>query len=203
MKLHHSTKRDHKKTTKTVVIILGVLLLIACGYFAIAYATKKVWPFIPAHQSPSETSNDNNSPSNTSPSDEDNSSSQDAKKRNEEESKKTNTPSTNTPSDQPSTSTKRSVEVGVAYASADDGVVEIRAFTPSVIESTGTCTAILTQGSQKVTRTSKAFVDFSTSQCEPITIPVADFPHRGTWTLVVTYDSDKSNGTSAPQEIGL
>ena len=91
----------------------------------------------------------------------------------------------------------RKVNVGISHSEVFNGNVEIRAFVSGVVEGTGTCTATLTQsGAQTVTESKKAFIDSTTSQCEPILIPVSEFNVSGDWTLIVNYKSPTSYGES-------
>lgn len=178
--------------------IAAILTLAAASYFIYGYTTKNTWPFQQTYQD-SNTSRETNSVDYSPPSDKDLESNQDAKNSNES---KGDNPTQNT--DEGSTNTqKRSVEVGISYADAYENNVEIRAFTPGVIEGNGACTATLTQGQQQVTRTVKAFVDSSSSQCEPIYIPVSEFSSKGEWTLQVTYESPTSSGKSESREVTL
>lgn len=101
------------------------------------------------------------------------------------------------------TATASNVEVGIAGTYVSESNIEIRAFTPSVIEGGGTCTAIMTNGSATVTGKSESFIDATTSQCRPIIIPLDQFPQRGAWVLKVTYKSDKYEGTSPSMEVTL
>lgn len=175
----------NKKTLILPLIIAAVLILI--GYFAFAYISKSVWPFAePATTSDSETY--------SPPTEQEVTDSQDAKKNNAGQEEGTETPE-QTPGE--------TISVAIAYADFDqtENAIDIRAFTPDVIEGTGTCTATLTQGGQSITRSSKAFIDSTSSQCQPILIPVNDFPASGTWQLVVTYSSEKYKGASSPMNV--
>lgn len=97
----------------------------------------------------------------------------------------------------------KNVSVGVAYAAYDKskGAVDIRAFIPDVIEGSGVCTATLYLDGMTVTGESKAFIDSSSSQCEPILIKKTGFATTGTWSLVVSYLSPTSEGKSPAMEV--
>lgn len=77
----------------------------------------------------------------------------------------------------------------------------VRGFVPGIYESGGTCTATFTQGSQQVVKQSSAVKGATTTDCTPITLARADFPSAGTWTLVLSYSSTASHGSSASQTI--
>ena len=180
------------------ISITAVVTLAAASYFTYGYTTKKTWPFQQTHQE-SNTSREANSVDYNPPSNQDLESSQDAKKYNES---KDDNPTQNT-DDSDTNTQKRSIEVGISYADVYDNNVEIRAFAPGTIEGSGACTATLTQSQQHVTKTVKAFIDSSSSQCEPIYIPVSEFTSKGKWTLQVTYESPTSSGKSEVREVAL
>ena len=179
-------KRFNKNKKTFILPLTIVALVILIGYFAFAYITKSAWPFYESAK-PMDTS-ETYSP----PTEQEVTNSQDAKKNNaHQEASQENQPAAS------------NVSVAIAYADFDqtENAIDIRAFTPDVVEGTGTCTATLIKDGQSITRSSKAFIDSSTSQCEPILIPVADFPSSGTWELVVSYSSDKYKGTSSPMKV--
>jgi hypothetical protein len=177
-----------KKSRALIYAILAILVL-SLGYFGFAYATKSVWPF--AQQSQIDKDGVNYSP----PTEQEVEDSQNAKKDNSYQEEDT---SKGVPSNQ-----KKNVSVGIAFAGydKDEKVIDVRAFTPNAIESDGTCTATFTQGTKTVSQSSKAFIDSSSSQCEPILIPENRFETKGTWKLVVTYVSSKSSGTSPSMNV--
>lgn len=97
----------------------------------------------------------------------------------------------------------KTVPIGISFAGVIEDNVEIRAFISEVIEGSGTCTATLTRGSLSVTKSSSAFIDATTSQCEPIEIPRSQFASSGIWTLTVSYKSSDAQGTSQSMEVTL
>lgn len=129
------------------------------------------------------------------PSQEDIDSSQNAKKRGEPDTTQT-VPSKEDPS-------KKSATVGIAFADKEGPNFEVRAFITNVIEGTGTCKAILTNGAKSVTRESKAFIDASSSQCLPIVVPISELAPAGDWTLIMTYDSPSSKGSTDPEVVKI
>lgn len=174
------------KSKKLLIAIPAVVVLLALGYFGYAYASQSLWPFA-AEETTQDDSNINYDP----PTEQEEAASQDGKKNGAgQETEVTEEDLQN-------------ISVGIAYAGFDDqeGVVDIRAFTPDVIESDGTCTATLTLNGQTVTASSKAFIDSTSSQCEPILIPLSEFPVSGQWQLIVDYASAKSKGTSATMTV--
>jgi len=170
---------ERNKKASIIISVLALLALIAAG-LALAY-NRHWWPFTQENYI---IDGINYGP----PTEEEIENSQDAKKKLLENEKS---------DDKSDDGTRRKVNVGVSHSEVIDGNVEIRAFISGVVEGTGTCTATLSQsGEPSVVRATKAFVDTSTSQCEPILIPVNEFSQSGGWTLVVSYKSPTSSGES-------
>ena len=101
------------------------------------------------------------------------------------------------------TSNTATVTVVVSNTYNNGTGLEVRAFVPGTIERDGTCTAELSKGNLKFSANSKAFADATTTQCETITIPLANFTEKGTWNLNVKYTSSKSSGTSVNTEVEI
>lgn len=178
------TPHQNRKKVILIATILAVVLL--SGAATLAY-TQKWWPF--AEPNNHVIDGINYGP----PTDEEIENSQNAKKDILDEDEKTNANN----SSNNDTSNLKKVSIGVSHADVYNNNVEVRAFIDGVVEGTGTCTATLTQsGAQSVTKSSKAFIDASTSQCQPILIPLSQFSQKGTWTLIVTYKSPTSTGES-------
>lgn len=92
-------------------------------------------------------------------------------------------------------SDKDTVQVGITYADIYEDRLEIRAFTNGVVDGTGTCTAIVTSGSQRIEKKSKAFIDASSSVCRPIYIPLSNLS-SGTWEVTVVFSTNEKRGKS-------
>lgn len=178
-------KLNKRSVDKKLVaaVIAAVLLLAGAGAYAMYYKSQHT-PNIT--NSSKDTPGDNINYS--APTENDTAESQDAKKKLLK---------------QEQGSAGSEVQVGIANYFVSDSSVEIRAFTPSVVEGGGICTATLTQADKKVTGNSEAFIDASTSQCRPIIISLSNFSSKGTWKLQVSYKSDKYFGTSPTMEINL
>lgn len=176
-------QKSSKRTLITVLIILT--LLIGASIAAFIYNDAQQPP------EPRDEGSINYDP----PTQEEVEESQDAKKQlSENENKK--------PEVDPETK-KKVAQVGVANTYTSDDSLEIRAFTPTVVEGGGTCTAKLTKGSAIISGSSEAFVDASTSQCRPIIIPLSKFPQAGVWKLTVTYESTNYSGASPSMDVQL
>jgi hypothetical protein len=77
-----------------------------------------------------------------------------------------------------------------------DGSIAVDAFVPGIVENGGTCTLTATQGSQKVSATSSAFANATTTNCTSFSVPRSNFPSSGTWTFTVSYQSAAAQGMS-------
>lgn len=181
-------QRKGKKVTATSITIAALLLapvlLLSASYL------QSWWPFEQAEQKDTvPTIRDVNSVDYSGPTEEDIEYSQEGKKNSSENA--------NTESEQ------QSVAVGVSFAKAVGDNVEVRAFTPSVIEGDGTCTAKFTNEGSSITQSSKAFIDSTSSQCQPIIVPVSKFDKSGSWSLVLSYKSPASTGSSEPIEVTI
>lgn len=184
MKIKKSSKNSRNKTIFTLLgILLIIALITAFGIFWYKSHNTENSPI----SNPEESGNTINY---DSPSDEDIEHSQDAKKRGEET--------------QPQQGDdKLPASVGIAFADKEGDNFEVRAFTSSVIEGTGTCTAVFTNGSKTVKKSSKAFVDASTSQCQPILVPLSELTPSGDWNFNVEYYSPTSSGASQIEVIKI
>lgn len=189
MHFQRPLKRPHNKTR--LLLFAGLLLsLVTLAYIGYAYNTSH-WPFIKeSFLSNPEIALD--STDYKSPTQEDINASQDAKKNADNEKVHEN-----------HTKVKKSVPVGVTFADVYNENVEIRAFTPAVIESDGVCSVKLTNGSHTVNASSSGFIDAKSTQCKPIYLPLSKFPVKGTWILHVSYTSPVSEGTTEPIEVTL
>jgi flagellar basal body-associated protein FliL len=188
MKFPQKSNRNRKKI---VIVIASILVLIAAAFL--------VYFFLLGGNKTSEQTSDVDSttrPTNdvdySGASEEDVATSQDGKKNSSDNNNTEGTPAPNS-----------NVTVGITFADVIGSNVEIRAFTPSVIEGDGKCTATLTKGTETVTQSSPAFIDATSTQCEPIYIDVAKFPSKGVWSLKVDYSSSKHKGVSEISKVTI
>lgn len=177
----------NKKLPIIVVLSVVVALLLTTG---LAYANSW-WPFDASSQS--------NESSDTVNSTQEKNASDPTYSSEKNDSPTDNTESSNSSSQKES---KTSVQVGITSATKQSDDIEIRAFVAGAIEGDGTCTATVTNGSKSVTGSSEAFIDVSTTQCEPIEIPQSRLG-AGVWRITVQYQSSTHEGTSASMEITL
>lgn len=184
-----NTKSTQKKKYIIVVAVLVIVLAIAGASYALI-----------SRNTPDSSTDTTNTPGSVNynpPTDQETDSSQDGKKDSTDGNKDDENSNGDTPSQ------KKTAQVGIANTYKTSNSLEIRAFTPSVVEGTGTCTATLIKGSLSVSKSAEAFIDASTSQCRVITIPLSEFGEKGAWTLTVTYSSPAYAGTSSTWDVQL
>lgn len=182
-----------KKKTLSIIVIVVLLALIGSG---LTYAV--------INNRNADSSEKTDSINYDPPTQAEIDSSQDAKDRIIEDTKnedKSQSGNNDTSTGSNSTS-KKTVTVGISYADIRDGSLEIRAFTPSVISGAGTCTAVVTKGSQRITKETAAFIDAKSTICEPVYIPTSQLD-TGTWNITVTFSSKTHTGTSGAMEVAI
>lgn len=172
---------------KKIALVGSAVVLVLVAAYGVGAKQLQLWPF----SGPSKTFvNDPSGKVNYSPpTEQEIKNSQDAKKNSpEQEPSPKSSPSTN--------ASKRPISVGISYAGINtEGKLEVRAFTPEIIEGSGTCTTTATNGSLTLTKSSPAFVDASSSICEPMYISSPDL-RSGDWYVTVAYSSPDAQGTS-------
>lgn len=105
-------------------------------------------------------------------------------------------PSTAPGAQPPAGSDRARVDAVTTYAGWNDisGAVEVGAYVP-VVESGGTCTLVLTGPGDEQRVQAPATPDVTSTACGALSV-TGLVP--GTWQAVVTYDSERSTGSSAP-----
>jgi hypothetical protein len=90
----------------------------------------------------------------------------------------------------------------LSYAAWDDaaGGVSVDGFVPSVVESTGTCTLVLTKDGTTVTTSVPGTPSVSTTSCGGAVVPGSELS-PGTWTAVLSYESPTSSASAEPVEV--
>lgn len=82
----------------------------------------------------------------------------------------------------PSPATSATMNITITRVNqTTSGTVAIRAFAQGV--TSGTCEFTLTKDSATVTRAASLSLDTTSYVCEPIDIPLSEFPSKGTWQL--------------------
>lgn len=180
-------RTDSRKNKKNIILITSGIVVLAIGLGALAYA-KDWWPFQNAQVSDTNLSEEEKAQKNASDP--------------TYTSEKTNPNNEIEPETSKDNSSKLSVQVGIASASKQDDNFEVRAFVSGTIEGDGTCTATLIKDDETVTGTSVAFIDASTTQCEPIEIQQSKLS-SGTWQLTVRYESVTHEGVSSAMKVTI
>lgn len=186
-------KRHHKKQTKRILIIASTIVILLATVAVVLFFT----PIggLVFNKTTKQTPQNTETTTYSDPSETDIKESQNAKKKADSEA---NSPSNTNPS----SSSKKKVAVAVSYADIYNNNLEVRAFISSVIEGTGTCTVTATMGSQKVTESATAFIDASTTQCNPIYIAESRLS-SGIWSVVTTFSSPDAEGSSDAIEVNV
>lgn len=186
----------NKKSKKTFIIPLLAVILVAAGlagYLGFAKSTE-IWPFVTS-SSPSKDASSSDSKSGDTQSSDGANTGDDSNDSNKNETD----PNSEVKTD-PATG-KKTVNVSIAFADLnDDDNFEVRAYVDDIIEGTGTCTATLTMSNgTKVTGTSDAFINATSTQCRPIEIDKSKIV-SGKWSVYVDYSSPTSAGKSPALE---
>lgn len=192
-------QKQPKSKVKIAIVTLVIIALPLLGYTLYAQANN-LWPF-PAQSAETNTPRETNSVDYSGPTNEDVEHSQDAKEKllNKGDNDSQTQPEDNSPSND--SQGKKGAAVTISFADIYNDNLEIRAFTPTVIEGSGTCTATISkQGSPSITKTSQAFIDSSSSICQPIYIPKSQLT-SGTWNVSVTYSSKQYQGSSGQMTV--
>lgn len=97
--------------------------------------------------------------------------------------------------------TKVTPEITYATQERSGQPIEVRGFVPQIYEDGGTCLATFTRGTQSVSKSSTGFKNVSYTTCPTITLARSSFPSSGDWTLILSYKSATSEGSSQSQVI--
>jgi hypothetical protein len=85
---------------------------------------------------------------------------------------------------------------------ADIEAVEAGGIVLGIVESGGTCTLTLRQGSNEVDVSAEAVDNVTSTSCPAMTVP-GDRLQPGTWTATLSYDSDTSRGAGDAVEVDV
>lgn len=193
-----NTKIYKKKRTKTYLLIIVVFLVVSCLIFLYL---SHLWPF--SYTQSNVVDNTTASPINYSPPTE-----KETKDGQETKKQSYNNSSTNGDGDtqvtpQSNNTDKKAVSIAVSYADINsENQLEIRAYTSDIIEGSGTCTATITNGTTTLMASTPAFIDVSSSICEPIYFS-RDRLAAGEWTIKVSYSSPDATGVSGPEKVTI
>lgn len=186
--------RLKNKKNKLLPILLAVIVVASLFFTAYKVGLLNNFFHEEINDTDTNTVRDTNDIDYTGPTESDISNSQAAKSR---------AGSTSTLPPSPNSGSKRTISIAVSYADINsDNQLEVRAFTSDIIEGSGTCTLTASKGSSEVTTNTPAFIDVSSTICEPLYIPKSKLS-TGTWKIVVTYSSPNASGTSGQSQVGV
>lgn len=97
---------------------------------------------------------------------------------------------------------KKSVNVVITDADQYGDTIEVRAFTPDILQK-GTCIITFRQGNNTVQKDTPAYPDASTTICTVPEIKRSEFPTAGDWTVTVRFVSADAQGESEERTITL
>jgi hypothetical protein len=95
---------------------------------------------------------------------------------------------------------KKEANVLITNVGVQNGTVSASGFASNVVESEGTCTYTFTNGSNRVIKTSNVLPNPTSTTCATVNFPASELPVAGTWSVVLSYSSPESAGSSAAKE---
>lgn len=95
---------------------------------------------------------------------------------------------------------KKEANVLITNVGVQNGTVSASGFATNVVESDGVCTYTFTNGSSKVVKTSNVLPNPTSTTCATVSFPASELPVAGTWSVVLSYSSPESAGSSAAKE---
>lgn len=102
-------------------------------------------------------------------------------------------------SSEPSTNLKK-VSPIITYAGQYGDIVEVGG-NVNTLEDNGKCIAVFSNSSSSFERQVTAIRDAQSVNCPVISVPVKDFNPKGTWSVVLKYQSTTASGTSEIKNI--
>ncbi len=97
---------------------------------------------------------------------------------------------------------KQSVDVVITDASQYGNDIEVRAFTPDILQE-GECVITFTKGEHSLRKNAPAHPDATTTICTNPAINRDEFPASGEWTVVVSFTSRDAQGKSESRTINI
>lgn len=186
-------KRNSMKKRTTIIAIIAIIIIIG-AYLATAYAVR-MFPFAYVNttydpgthvinEQKTKTEEDAINELNQNP---------DSKIDNEQ----ADTP--DAPTVNASTG-KKEAAVLITNSGVFNGTVSASGFVTNVVESNGTCTYTFTSGGNKIVKQSSVLSNPSSTTCETVSFPVSELTTSGVWSVVLSYLSPESSGSSQPKE---
>ena len=166
--------KKNKKTVKIILLLATAIIILGLSYYFVAHKGS------PAVTSSGKKQNTVNYQPPTA-----------SEKQAGDAQKQVNVDNAATDKTVPSTA-----NVVISNASQSGDVIRVRAFVSNAIENDATCTTTLINGLNKVTKTTSAFSDASSTQCGAIDFSRDQFATAGTWQIVVSYSSSRLSGSA-------
>lgn len=91
---------------------------------------------------------------------------------------------------------RRTVTPAFSYLGQYGAQIEIGSYVSGIYEDGGTCTAKFSKDGESFSRSVQANKNVTSVDCSVIAVPVSDFPSKGIWSVVVSYDSLTAAGSS-------
>jgi hypothetical protein len=113
------------------------------------------------------------------------------------ENAQTDTPET---PDTNSSSGKQEANVLVTNAGVFNGKVSASGFATNVVESTGTCEYVFTNGNTRIVKQSEPLPNSTSTTCKTVSFSADELSGSGLWKVYLHYISDISEGTSPIKE---
>ncbi len=89
----------------------------------------------------------------------------------------------------------------ITYAGQYGPQIEVGGYVPGVFEEGGTCTAKFTNGSNSFSKSIKAIRSANSTDCPAMVASAEEFSPKGSWSVVILYDSTTSAGISDSRTI--
>lgn len=97
---------------------------------------------------------------------------------------------------------KAKIQLNDVQVDTDNGVIDVIAEVTNVFEEGGTCKLTVTSGETSATAKARAEQNVTDTQCGLLEVNLSELA-KGKGKLVVTYSSDKSEGTSETQVVTI
>ncbi len=101
----------------------------------------------------------------------------------------------------PAVNGKTAVKPTITYAATYGDSVEVGAYVSGIFEDNGSCTATFSNGNTRLEKQVSAVKGSSVVNCPAMSLPSSSFSPKGTWSVVVSYNSTAAVGESAPRQL--
>jgi flagellar basal body-associated protein FliL len=182
-----NTKKNYKKKTHLIIISTIVIVLLVSGVVFAVYNSNQT-SIKPGEQGVNLERSDTEKAAEQALKDDP------GQKLENEQNDTPTAPTGTTPSG------KRAVNVILNYADIDNGTevstVVAAGSVTNVTEDNGECTYVFTNQGTVVTKKSSTLVNPTSTTCSRVSFPSSELSKNGTWSVMLKYSSNKSEGTS-------